>query len=251
MNLTWRFSTVWEVWPNMTTQTGKTSKISWQDLEGKVATEVLRAPKTGGDPHGEWSLVHERTVRFLLQNAVGKIWADHLTLMAAVLSARRRDVNTVDQRVREMHVRFSALVPALELETMDKWDVEMHLPMYLKGEIVAKDSQTTRYTFLRYYASVTKLIWNWLDALPEGEQEIYRRFVLPPVNPFLIEGLNKGKELREQQHQHRKAETEAVIPQFAALRPVSLSSHRQRIDAGGQGYSSDRRHQCSTFVTRQ
>ena len=34
---------------------------------------------------------------------------------------------------------------------MDEWNVDVHLPMYLKGEISSRDSQVTRYTFLKDY----------------------------------------------------------------------------------------------------
>src|SRR5258708_17626086 len=95
MNPIWHFSTVWEGWSNMTVQDSNAHHISWQDLEGKVASEVLSAPKTGGDPTGDWLGVHRRVTCYLLNNVVGKSWADHLILIAAVLSARRQDVHTV------------------------------------------------------------------------------------------------------------------------------------------------------------
>src|SRR5260370_5105211 len=34
----------------------------WLDLEGKIASEVLHAPKTGGDPDGEWACAPDRVV---------------------------------------------------------------------------------------------------------------------------------------------------------------------------------------------
>lgn len=194
------------------------SNISWRDLEGKVAPEVLSAPKTGGDSTGDWLGVHRRVVQYLLNNVVGKSWADHLTLIAAVLSARRRDVHTVYLRIRGLNARFSALFPALGLEHMNEWNVDAHLPMYLKGEIGFDDSQITRYTFLKDYSSATTHVWNWYDALPEAEKETYRRFILPSVNPLHVEGLNKRNEIVEQQQLHRKTETAAVVPHFAALR---------------------------------
>jgi integrase len=202
----------------MTRQTSNGHHISWQALEGKVAPEVLSAPKTGSDPPGDWLAVHGRVVHYLLNNVVGKSWADHLTLIAAVLSARRRDVHTVYLRVRGLNARFSALFPLLGLKQMEEWNVDIHLPMYLKGEISSRDSQITRYTFLKDYSSATMHVWNWYDALPEAEQEVYRRFVLPPVNPLQIEGLNKRNEIVEQQQLHRKTETAAVVPHFSALR---------------------------------
>jgi hypothetical protein len=90
-------------------------KYTWQQLEGKVVPEVLFAPKTGGDSTSTWPSVHPRIVRYLLRNVVGKRWIDQLTLVAAVLSAHLRDVQTVHLTIRSLHTRFSAIFPSLGL----------------------------------------------------------------------------------------------------------------------------------------
>src|SRR5437899_57270 len=87
---------------------------TWESLADKIAPEVLRAPKTGG----EWPAVHERIVRYLLAQVVDQPWGNHAALMAAVLAARRQDVRTVEFAVRSLHVGFSRLFPALGLETV-------------------------------------------------------------------------------------------------------------------------------------
>jgi len=89
------------------------SEYTWHCLEGNFAPEVLQAPKTGGDPYGVWPSVHERIVRYLLRSVAGTLWADHVALIAAVLSARRRDVSTVEQAVRTFNTRFRALFQVL------------------------------------------------------------------------------------------------------------------------------------------
>lgn len=192
----------------------------WQHLVGKIAPEVLAAPKTGGDPHnkGDWPEVHERVVAYLEANVVGRPWADHLALAAAVLIAWRRDVNTVQNVLWVLHPRFTGLFAALGLETMDGWDAEKHLPAYLKGELLPEDTQSTRSEFWKCYKSAALQSSRWLESLPDSEREIYRQFVLPVANPGLVYGLVKGHEVRRQQQQTRKAETDAVVPQFSALR---------------------------------
>jgi hypothetical protein len=213
------FSTAWQRRHKITEkETKQFSQYTWQQLEGKVAPEVLFAPKTGGDSTSTWRLMHPRIVRYLLRNVVGELWIDQLTLVAAVLSARLRDVQTVHLTLRSLHARFSTIFPALGLETVDAWKPDLHLPSYLRGEISPSDSQTTRQLFLKRYISATKQVCNWLDTLPDAEKQKYRRFALPLVNPILIEKASKQKEVKQQQQEHRKAETEAVVPQFATLR---------------------------------
>jgi hypothetical protein len=192
----------------------------WQRLAGKIAPEVLAAPKTGGDPRnkGDWPEVHERIVAYLSGNVVGRPWADHLALVAAVLIARRRDVNTVMTVLGILHPRFSALFSDLRLGNMDDWDVHRHIPAYLKEEVRPEDSQATRMEFWKRYSTTAKHCHAWLESLPERERGMYQQFVLPALNPAQVYGLVKSHEVERQQKQIRKAETDAVVPQFSALR---------------------------------
>ncbi len=144
----------------------------WEILTGRIAPEVLSAPKTGGDLSGGWLPVHERIVRYLLRHVVGQPWKDHLTLIAAVLSARNRDVSTVELIVQSLQVRFSRLLPALGLKAMDEWNADLHIPKYLKGEVLPEESSHMRFSFLRHYSSATKQVWYWFNTLPEAEQHV-------------------------------------------------------------------------------
>jgi len=214
----------------MARQTSKAlSEYIWQCLEGHFAPEVLRAPKTGGDPHGVWPAVHERIVRYLLRSVAGTPWADHVALIAAVLSARRRDVSTVEQAVRTFNTRFRALFPVLDLKTVGEWNADRHLPLYLKGEIIVEDSQSLRFHFLKNYTTATKQVENWLETLPLTEQHLYRKFVLPLANPFVIDGLITKQEIVQRQQQLRKQETEAVVPHFSALRAEAHFRYNQLV----------------------
>src|SRR5438105_7731272 len=89
----------------------------WLDLKGKIASEVLHAPKTGG----EWVCVPDRVVGYFLRNVVGTPWADHLALIAAVLSAHQRDEQTVRITIVALHARFTDLFAAL-VRNPDKKD---------------------------------------------------------------------------------------------------------------------------------
>ncbi len=192
---------------------------TWKDLEGKVSPEVLCAPRTGGDPTGEWTKVHARIIRYLVRHVVGKPWADYLTLVAAVFTAQRRDVMTVETALKTLHPRFTLLFPLLKLNTVSQWSIDQHLMPYMRGNILPQDSLTTRVSFCKRYMSTTKLVTGWLDLLPAAQQKIYQPFLFPPVNPFLVEALYKlEQEVTQQQQEHRKEETEAVVPQFTALR---------------------------------
>jgi hypothetical protein len=129
--------------------------------------------------------------QYLLRNVVGTPWINHLALIAAVLSAHNRDLQTVRMTVMVLHARFSALFPALGLSRVDEWRNEIHLPLYLEAKVIADDTLYMRHQFFRRYSSGSRHVQGWLEVLPDAER---------------------------QQQAHRKAETEAVIPQFATLR---------------------------------
>ncbi len=154
---------------------------SWLRLEGKIAPEILRAPKTGGDQENErgWTPVHERSVHYLEQYVVGKPWANHLALIVAVLSARHYDTHTVESMLNTLHVRFAALFAALHLETMDAWDAEPSMIAYLKWEVLPDDTQDMRTRFCDLYNRGAKQVKSWIEALPDAVQPIYQRFLLP------------------------------------------------------------------------
>lgn len=202
---------------------------AWHRLEGRVAPEVLRAPKTAGDPHnnGEWPDVHDKTVRFLERNAVGKPWGDHLALMAAVLSARRRDPQTVLLVMWALHPRFAAIFEQLNLSSMADWDAEKLVLAYLRGEVLPDDTQSVRTQFWSRYNAATKQLKGWIRSLPEAERVLYQRFVLKDVHPSDVEGLARTGEVKLQQERRRKAETDAVVPRFADIRAEAHFRHNR------------------------
>src|SRR5258708_4573640 len=126
------------IWPSSTVSLGRRNvagrkkeernlNVSWSALEEKIAPEVFYAPKTGGDPHGQWPAVHERIVAYLLRNVVGTPRANHLALIAAVLSARRRDVQTVGGNVQKLHPRLRLLFQAFWLKHGQERNSDLHV----------------------------------------------------------------------------------------------------------------------------
>lgn len=196
-----------------------TYPYTWKDLERHVAPEVLCAPRTAGDLTNEWPAAHARVIGYLVRNVVGKPWADHLALIAAVMSAQRRDVRTVECAMQTLHPRFVQLFSYFELDDVRHWSIDRHLIPYLRGSVLPEVPSSARVAFLRRYMSATNLVASWLDFLPADQQVVYQPFLLPTINPFLAEEFAKmEKEVERQQQDHRKEETAAVVPEFSALR---------------------------------
>lgn len=195
---------------------------TWNDLEGQVTPEVLHAPRTCGDPTGSWPEVHSRIIRYLVRRVVGKPWADHLTLIVAVFTAQRRDVWTVEQALRVLNAGFSSLFSHFQLEHVSQWSIEQHLAPYVRGVVFPQKPLQARINFSKRYMSATHLVASWCDFLPTSQQEQYRRFLLPMTNLLLAEEFAKmDRAWTRQQQELRKEETEAVVPQFTALRATA------------------------------
>jgi hypothetical protein len=193
----------------------------WSRLQGKVADCILIAPKTGGDPSGNWLKVHNRVVTYLEKSVVGKLWLNHLALIAAIMTAQRRQVNTVSNTISVINCRFCELFPALDLLTIDDWDVEIHMPMYLKGDVLPRDSRSKRVRFYLRYKGVTKLVWGWFKTLSDSDKKLYQDFVLPIVNQYIVDGLVKCREIELSQQLVRKSETDALLFKFPEIRAVA------------------------------
>ena len=129
----------------MTTQGGVARQLRTADasaaltqLRGLVHEDVLEAPRTAGHASnlGQWPDVPERVVKYLARSVAGSPWMDHLTLAAAIQSARHLDPSTILVHVSELHSRFRALFPALGLASVAEWRPNRHLPAYLRGELL-------------------------------------------------------------------------------------------------------------------
>jgi hypothetical protein len=178
------------------------------------------APKTGGDPRnqGDWPEVPQKVASYLERNVTASPWADTMVLLAAIMFARRFEVSSVLCQMVTLHSRFTLLFPCLGLARMEDWDPSQHIPMYLKSDVLPGDSQSLRAKFWFAYNSASKVMGQWLASLPEEQKCIYQRFTLAPVSRLLVEGLSRQKEVTRRQQQARKAETDAVVPRFAAIR---------------------------------
>src|SRR6266516_2881610 len=90
---------------------------TWSDLEGQIAPEVFRAPKTSADPDGKgtWPEVNSRIITYLQHTVSGECWMNHLSLIAVVLAARRRELSTILNILTSLHCRFKTVFPLLKL----------------------------------------------------------------------------------------------------------------------------------------
>ena len=90
----------------------RTEVNPWQRLRGKIAAEVLVAPRTAADSsnRGQWPEVPHRVVFYLEHNVLGKPWRDALALLAPVMLARRFDLTTVFNKLSTLLYRIRAIV---------------------------------------------------------------------------------------------------------------------------------------------
>jgi hypothetical protein len=89
------------------------------------------------------------------------------------------------------------------------------------------DRQALRFRFWRSYSTLARHLARWRATLPDADRARYAAFVLPAVRADQVEGLIKSAEVERQQHQRRKAATDAVVPQFATIRAEAHLRHNR------------------------
>ncbi len=195
----------------------------WQKLAEHCASEVLRAPKTWGDPLRtpvmDMPQYLEGLVSYVLRNIVGYPWCDHLTLLAAVLYSQNVQYRTVQISLGALHPGFTNLFPALNLQSMADWDVDKHLSLYLSGQVLDTHTLTQRVSFWKQYQTGSRHLKRWLIGLPPEQQTLYRPYVLPyPRDPSELTQLSGSAQVRLERQEKRKADTDALMPVYTDIR---------------------------------
>jgi hypothetical protein len=143
---------------------------------------------------------------------------DHLTLAAAVLSAKHLDPSTITGYMTALHCRFGELFPALGISSMTEWRPARHIPVYLRGEMLADHTPYMRAHFRTAYIIVTGHLRKWRESLAIDDELDYRLFILPQVEPWVLQHLGTPVAVMDEAKKRRKADTDAVLPHFAELR---------------------------------
>ena len=100
--------------------------------------------------------VHDRVVAYLQRNVAGTPWADQLALLAAILTARRRDRATIVTTLVQLNTRFRTVFGELGLHSFTEWEPNVHMPAYLKGDICKSDGEGVRQRFWPYYSAASR-----------------------------------------------------------------------------------------------
>src|SRR6266566_7037228 len=195
----------------------------WQKLTEHCTAEVLCAPKTWGDPLRspvmDMPQNLEGLVSYVLRNVVGHPWCDHLTLLAAVLYSQNVQYRTVQISLGALHPGFTDLFPALGLKSITDWDVDKHLSLYLSGQVLDTHTVTQRVSFWKQYQTGSRHLKRWLIGLPPELQALYYPYVLPyPSDPYELTQLSGSAQVRLEQQEKRKADTDALMPVYTDLR---------------------------------
>lgn len=195
-------------------------KQSWLQLEGLIDEAVLRAPKTCGDPlaEGQWPEVDSRIVAYIEKHVIGTPWANYLALLALVATAQRHQPHTIKAVLGTLNPRFREFFTVFGFKTLEDWDADKHMTLYLRGEVLPDHSGLTRSFLWVKYISTLRLVHRWIKSLPEEDRELYRRYVPPLIDADYFKGLIGWAEVRENQRRKRKAETDALVTRFAEIR---------------------------------
>ncbi len=182
-----------------------------EDLQKVVDPAVLTAPGL------EWRLVAPQCLRFLITTVAGRPWINQLALAALVMTAAKLNRSTIRKGIYSLHRRWRVLFPAYNLVTFQDWEPEEHLPRYLEDTELA-DTLATRQYFLSDYQAISSHTQTYLRSLPPAERELYQRWAVPQLPEDLYRRLSQASQVREEEVQRRKIESDAVAPHYARIR---------------------------------
>jgi hypothetical protein len=177
-------------------------------------------PRTASDPanDGRWPAPPPEVRLHLARNAADQPWGPSLVLAAFVLAARHIQPNTLIGYIGHLHAAFRDLFFESGLTSMDEWDPDLSIPAYQDGELLPAHSQGKRTLFWGIYSSLANHGRRWLEALPDDLQTVYRPYVLPMPDPFIVNGRSKQIEVLRRQQAVRKAEVAAIVPYLMQIR---------------------------------
>jgi hypothetical protein len=195
----------------------------WQGLHGYCAPEVLRAPKTWGDPLSSAQTAPpekvEAVVGYVLRNVCNCPWNNHLVLLVAVLYSQNIGYRSIENYLNILQPGLHDLFAALGLQSMAQWDVDSHLTLYLTGQVLATHTASRRVEFWKRYQGASRHMKRWLAGLPAEQQVLYRPYVLPyPDDPPELTQLSGKRQVEYEQQEKRKEDTDAIMPFFSDLR---------------------------------
>jgi hypothetical protein len=195
----------------------------WQELGDLIAPLALHAPKTWGDPLRPSQMEQpqglEAVVRYVQNNLVECPWLNHLALLAVVFYSQNIQYKSILTYLSALNRGFRDLFSAFDLQSLDQWEVNKHLPLYLGGQVLACDTSSQRIRFWRSYQAGSHHLKRWLTSLPASQQERYRPYVLPyPHDPLELTRLTEERKYYYKQQEKRKEDTGAIMPFYAELR---------------------------------
>lgn len=199
-----------------------------RELDG-LSPLVMSAPGTAVDTETGLGLkgLSPSVFHYLKRFVVGHPWLSHLTLALLISAARGYEHSSVYNLASVIHkrmcgfarVRFARFA-SKGFASMEDFDTKLNecFRLYLSAVAIPKDSDSTRNNFYQRYQNTAAVSHEWLMGLPFVLRDTYRPLLFRGANDSELRHLLKYSELQQAQQQTRKAEVDAVMPTYIAMR---------------------------------
>lgn len=200
----------------LTVLTDKPKSPFYEQLLGKVDDQLLHLQDARGI--FLFDKVHERNMYYYIRNVLDKPWNNHLLFSVLVYADKNADVQSINNMYKKICTRLQDLFDVFYLNKIQEFDVETHMYQYLKGAYYQEHSDNMRAEFLSWYRAMSYNTKKWITSKLSNEQQLYFEQYLLPMPSYDSRDFTFTKSAKEQAHNTRKSETDAIVPFLPQIR---------------------------------
>ncbi len=159
-----------------------------RQLERVIPADIL--PIWRDDDHHASSSVCSRLdpafLSLLVNEIADSLLGDDLLFLCPVLLRQGYVPRTIEPFVTTVYNGAMAVARTFGVDSRDAWHADLYLCASYECTTISPELRTIRTQFWRRYVIAALHTQRWVALLPEREQRVYARFVLPGVNPDMV-----------------------------------------------------------------
>ncbi|PAE78089.1 hypothetical protein CHH82_00875 [Bacillus velezensis] len=164
--------------------------------------------------------MYETNLRMLRDNTRKSIFANHLLLLALLLTRKNISPPYIRKNVYTIKRNLDILFNYFNLKEVTDFNINDHLYPFFKGNIAHELSDSQLYQFYCSYHVANLDSGRWYDTLSMRDKEYFKKYLFPHCS-FHYSDFPYMKTVYMKSKINRKAETDAIVNQLPQIRAES------------------------------